>query len=388
MPAFKKRKVSHGKKDLPADQKKAQDEAKVKTPKTFKELGVIPQLCKACDALGYKAPTAIQADSRKITAFALPILQALMDKPQPLLGLVLTSTREPAYQSSEVFEALDSKVSVRTVVLVEGLDMVPQSIAIGKRPHMVIATPGRLLDHFENTKSFSLRTLKYLVMGEADRLLNMDFGPIINETPKRASLNNPLRVSVSSDKYQTVATLLQYYQFIPHKHKDLYLIWLLNEHVEQSSSGFGAIALHGQLSQSARLGALGKFRVASRGLDMPYIDLVLCYDLSDDSKIHVHRIRRTARAGKSGKAVSFVTQYDVEVWLRVEKALDKKLPEYKVEKKEVQILSDRVSEAQRQAITELKDMDKKKGGKGSSLTARKPRYGGKRGRDHMDQEEG
>lgn len=365
-----------------------------------------------------------------------------MDKPQPFFGLVLAPTRELAYQISEAFDALGSTISVRTVVLVGGMDMVPQSIAIGKRPHIIVATPGRLLDHLENTKGFSLRTMKYLVMDEADRLLDMDFGPIIDKILKvlprerrtflfsatmsskveglqRASLTNPLRVSVSSNKYQTVATLLQYYLFIPHKHKDVHLIWLLNEHVGQSviiftrtvhetmrltflsrALGFGAIALHGQLSQSARLGALGKFRsrsrdiliatdVAARGLDIPSVDLVLNYDLAADSKTHVHRIGRTARAGKSGKAISLVTQYDVEVWLRIEKALDRKLPEYKVEKEEVLILTDRVSEAQRQAIAQCKEMDEKKaGGRGSGPRGKRFGNGGKRGRDNMDQEEG
>ncbi|OKL63453.1 ATP-dependent rRNA helicase rrp3 [Talaromyces atroroseus] len=445
MPALKKRKISHEKlveKDEVSDDASSSSEDvspsqnENTAPKTFKDLGLIPQLCEACDALGYKAPTAIQLESiplalqnrdliglaetgsGKTAAFALPILQALMDKPQPFFGLVLAPTRELAYQISEAFEALGSVISVRTVVLVGGMDMVSQSIAIGKRPHIIVATPGRLLDHLENTKGFSLRTLKYLVMDEADRLLDMDFGPLITKILKvlprerrtflfsatmsskveglqRASLSNPLRVSVSSNKYQTVATLLQYYLFIPHKHKDVHLIWLLNEHVGQSviiftrtvhetmrltilsrALGFGAIALHGQLSQSARLGALGKFRarsrdilistdVAARGLDIPSVDLVLNYDLAADSKTHIHRIGRTARAGKSGKAISLVSQYDVEVWLRIEKALDRKLPEYKVEKEEVMILSERVGEAQRQAIAELKELDEKKNGRGS-----------------------
>jgi ATP-dependent RNA helicase DDX47/RRP3 len=382
-----------------------------------------------------------ETGSGKTAAFALPILQALMDKPQPFFGLVLAPTRELAYQISEAFEALGSIISVRSVVLVGGMDMVSQSIAIGKRPHIIVATPGRLLDHLENTKGFSLRTLKYLVMDEADRLLDMDFGPLITKILKvlprerrtflfsatmsskieglqRASLSNPLRVSVSSNKYQTVATLLQYYLFIPHKHKDVHLIWLLNEHVGQTSIifartvhevmrlsfltrslGFGAIALHGQLSQSSRLGALSRFRtksreiliatdVAARGLDIPSVDLVLNYDLAADSKTHVHRIGRTARAGKSGKAISLVSQYDVEVWLRIEKALDQKLPEYKVEKEEVLILSERVGEAQRQSIAQMKELDEKKNGKGLGMRGKRVGKGGKRGRDNMDQEEG
>lgn len=359
-----------------------------------------------------------------------------MNKPQSLFGLVLAPTRELAYQISQSFENLGSTIGVRCAVIVGGMGMVEQAIALGKKPHIVVATPGRLLDHLENTKGFSLRTLKYLVMDEADRLLDMDFGPILDkilkvlprerrtylfsatmsskvESLQRASLSNPLRVSVSSNKYQTVSTLLQSYLFIPHKHKDIYLVYLLNEFAGQSAIifmrtvhetqriafllralGFGAIPLHGQLSQSARLGALGKFRsrsrdilvatdVAARGLDIPSVDVVLNFDLPTDSKTYIHRVGRTARAGKSGVAISFVTQYDVEIWMRVEAALGKKLKEYDVPKDEVMVLAERVGEAQRQAIMEMKNFDEKRGSKGKNKFGK-----GKRSKDEMDQEEG
>lgn len=359
-----------------------------------------------------------------------------MDKPQSFFGLVLAPTRELAYQTTEAFEALGSVIAVRCATIVGGMDMVSQSIALGKKPHIIVATPGRLLDHLENTKGFSLRSLKYLVMDEADRLLDMDFGPLLDkilkvlprerrtylfsatmsskvESLQRASLSNPLRVSVSSSKYQTVSTLIQSYLFRPHKHKDIYLVYLLNEfagqpaivftrtvHEAQRISfllrglGFGAIPLHGQLSQSARLGALGKFRarsrdilvatdVAARGLDIPSVDAVINYDLPTDSKTYIHRVGRTARAGKSGVAISLVSQYDLEVWQRIEGALGKRLKEYDVEKDEAMVLAERVGEAQPQAIMAMKDFEEKKGSRGSK------RFGkGKRSRDEMDQEEG
>ncbi|SLM39747.1 atp-dependent rrna helicase rrp3 [Lasallia pustulata] len=436
-------------------------EATEDSPKSFQDLGVIDSLCEACTALGYRAPTPIQREaiplalqgrdliglaetgSGKTAAFALPILQALMDKPQPLFGLVMAPTRELAYQISQAFEALGSLISVRCAVIVGGMDMVPQAIALGKKPHLIVATPGRLLDHLENTKGFSLRGLKYLVMDEADRLLDLDFGPILDkilkvlpkerrtylfsatmtskvESLQRASLSNPLRVSISTSKYQTVSTLLQSYLFFPHKDKDLYLVYLLNEFAGQSaivftrtvnetqrlaillrSLGFGAIPLHGQLSQSARLGALGKFRagsreilvatdVAARGLDVPSVDVVLNFDLPPDSKTYIHRVGRTARAGKSGHAISFVTQYDVEIFQRIEAALGKQLKEYPTAKEEVMVLGERVSEAQRVAIREMKDLHEKRGTKGATLRGRKPGVGkgGRKGRDEMDREEG
>jgi ATP-dependent RNA helicase DDX47/RRP3 len=410
--------------------------------------------------LGYKAPTPIQAQSipialqgrdiiglaetgsGKTAAFALPILQALLDKPQPLFGLVLAPTRELAYQISQAFEALGSLISVRCAVIVGGMDMVPQAIALGKKPHIVVATPGRLLDHLENTKGFSLRSLKYLVMDEADRLLDLDFGPILDkilkvlprerhtylfsatmsskiESLQRASLKDPVRVSISANKYQTVSTLLQNYIFIPLANKDTYLVYLMNEFNGRSaiiftrtvnetqriaillrSLGFGAIPLHGQLSQSSRLGALNKFRagsrkilvatdVAARGLDIPSVDVVLNYDLPPDSKTYVHRVGRTARAGKSGHAISLVTQYDVEIFKRTEAALKMTLKEYETEKDEVMVFKPRVEEAQRHARNEMKNLHEDRGNKGSVLKGRRPKDGGKkRGRDDMDREEG
>ncbi|KAL8873350.1 MAG: hypothetical protein Q9174_001170 [Haloplaca sp. 1 TL-2023] len=449
---------------------------------TFHDLGIIDQLCDACNALGYKAPTPIQKEaiplalqqrdliglaetgSGKTAAYALPILQALMEKPQNLFSLVMAPTRELAYQISQAFEALGSLINVKSCVIVGGMDMVSQAIALGKKPHVVVATPGRLLDHLENTKGFSLRTLKYLVMDEADRLLDLDFGDIIDkilkgirapqsiplivpgaltlflvlprerrtylfsatmtskvESLQRASLANPLRVSISTNKYQTVATLLQNYLFLPHKDKDLYLVYLLTRFAAQSiivftrtvneaqrlallvrSLNMKAIPLHGQLSQSARLGALGKFRagesvniliatdVAARGLDIPSVDVVINFDLPPDSKTYIHRVGRTARAGKSGKALSLITQYDVEIWQRIENALGKKLDEYQTQKDEIMVFGETVNEAQREAIRKMKDLHEKRGTPGATLKGR--RYGTgrgpRKGRDEMDREEG
>ncbi|KAL8631933.1 hypothetical protein Q9189_002309 [Teloschistes chrysophthalmus] len=406
----------------------------------FCDLGIIEPLCDACSALGYKTPTPIQKQaiplalqgrdliglaetgSGKTAAYALPILQALMDKPQNLFSLVMAPTRELAYQISQAFEALGSLINVRSCVIVGGMDMVPQAIALGKKPHVVVATPGRLLDHLENTRGFSLRGLKYLVMDEADRLLDLDFGDIIDKILKGSACHiSPLRVSISTNKYQTVSTLLQNYLFLPHKDKDLYLVYLLTRFTAQSiivftrtvneaqrlallarSLNMKAIPLHGQLSQTARLGALGKFRagesvniliatdVAARGLDIPSVDVVINFDLPPDSKTYIHRVGRTARAGKSGKALSLVTQYDVEIWQRIENSLGKKLGEYETEKDEVMVFGETVNEAQREAIRKMKDLHEKRGTPGATLRGRKP-GGGKgrrKGRDEMDRDEG
>ncbi|KAK3378865.1 P-loop containing nucleoside triphosphate hydrolase protein [Lasiosphaeria ovina] len=429
-------------------------------PATFKDLGIVDSLCEACHRLGYKKPTPIQEQSiplalqdrdiigiaetgsGKTVAFALPILQALLEKPQAMFALVLAPTRELAAQIAQAFEALGSLISLRCALILGGMDMVQQAIALGKKPHVIVATPGRLLDHLEKTKGFSLRNLRYLVMDEADRLLDMDFGPILEkvlkflprerrtflfsatmsnkvESLQRASLKDPLKVSISSSKYATVSTLVQNYIFIPHKHKDTYLVYLCNEFTGKTiiiftrtvletqriaillrTLGMGAIPLHGGLSQSARLGALNKFRagsreilvatdVAARGLDIPNVDCVLNFDLPGDSKTYVHRVGRTARAGKSGKALSIVTQYDLETWLRIETALGTKLPEYPHEKDEVMVFKGRVEEAQLHARNEMKLLIEDRGNRGSTLRGhrkRGPPTGA--GRDHMDAEEG
>jgi ATP-dependent RNA helicase DDX47/RRP3 len=228
-------------------------------------------------------------------------------------------------------------------------------------------------------------------------------------------------VSISSSSYQTVKNLKQRYIFIPHKFKDVYLVYLLNSFAGQTcilftrtinetqrlafllrALGRSAIPLHGQMNQSARLGALNKFRagskeilvatdVAARGLDIPSVDLVVNFDLPPDSKTYVHRVGRTARAGKSGVAISIVTQYDVEIIQRIEKALGKKLEEYGTERDEVMVFAERVNEAARIAGVEMRRMHEKersgKGGKGKGIAGGRGKKGFSK-REGMDAEEG
>ncbi|XP_011312000.1 probable ATP-dependent RNA helicase DDX47 [Fopius arisanus] len=401
---------------------------------TWKDLGIVDSLCQACQELKWKAPTKIQREaipqtlqgkdviglaetgSGKTAAFALPILQALLENPQRYFALILTPTRELAFQIAEQFEALGSSIGVKCAVIVGGMDMMSQSLILAKKPHILIATPGRLVDHLENTKGFNLRSLKFLVMDEADRILNMDFevevDKILRVIPRerrtllfsatmtkkvqklqRASLRNPVKVEVST-KYQTVDKLQQYYIFIPTKFKDVYLVHILNELAGNSfmifcgtcnntvrtalllrNLGFMAVPLHGQMTQNKRLAALTKFKaknrsilistdVASRGLDIPHVDVVINFDIPTHSKDYIHRVGRTARAGRSGRSITFVTQYDVELYQRIEQLISKTLPLYNTEEEEVMLLQERVAEAQRIVKMEMKDMeDAKKSGK-------------------------
>ena len=398
---------------------------------TFASLGVCKELCRACEAVNWTKPSKIQREvlpvalsgrdiiglaetgSGKTGAFALPVLQSLLDRPSRLFALIITPTRELAKQIADQFKALGSSFDLKTSVLIGGnvQDRTTEAMSLAKKPHVLVATPGRLLDHLENTKGFNLRSLKYLILDEADRLLDLNFeeqiDKILKEIPKerhtylfsatmtskvqklqRASVVDPVRIEVST-KYQTVDKLQQMYLFIPHKFKDTYLVHILNDKAGNSfivfcstcvgaeritrmlrNLGMSAVSLHGQMNQCKRLGALNKFRakqrtilvatdVAARGLDIPHVDFVLNYDLPNHSKDYIHRVGRTARAGRSGCSVSFVTQYDVELYQRIEHLIEKKLPLYETVEEEVMLLHERVCEAQRIAKTEVADNDRK-----------------------------
>merc|ERR1712151_704995 len=215
-----------------------------------------------CQLIKWTAPSGIQKEtipwalqgrdiiglavtgSGKTAAFALPIVQRLLDNPQRFYAVALSPTRELCVQIGEQFEAIGSGIKLQTAVIVGGLDMVTQAMALAKRPHVVVATPGRLVDHLENTKGFHLKTVRYLVMDEADRLLSMDFDEaldkILEVVPRerntflfsatmtskvsklqRASLRRPVKVEVST-KHDTAKTLVQSYMFLPYKFKFTY----------------------------------------------------------------------------------------------------------------------------------------------------------------------
>lgn len=412
---------------------------------TFRDLGVIDILCDACEDLGFLKPTPIQEQSipyalagkdvmgfastgsGKTAAFAIPILQELYEKPSKLFACVLSPTRELAHQTARQFSALGGSMGVKVAVVIGGEDHMQQAVSLSKKPHIVVATPGRLLDHLEKTKGFSLKYLKYLVLDEADRLLDMDFKEpikkIVQTLPKdrhtylfsatpskdvdelqRQSLKNPVKVQIS-EKITTVDTLLEYYYFLPLKHKDATLVYLLNElagksvivFVNTKDDGtrlpimlemlnFSVTPINGNMTQQARLGALNKFRagskniliatnVAARGLDIPQVDVVINYSVPDNAAEYVHRVGRTARAGRSGKAITMVAQYDVGRYTNIEKEVhpNKPLKEYPIDKEGVMLLSGSIDEAQRQAKIQM-----------AEIHNRQNRRGKKRKRDDQD----
>jgi len=157
--------------------------------------------------------------------------------------------------------------------------------------------------------------------------------------------------------------------------------------------GFAAVPIHGDMSQSQRLGALGKFKsgsrkvlvatdIASRGLDIPSVDVVINYDVPQHSKDYIHRVGRTARAGRSGKSITLVTQYDVELVQRIEAVTKKKMELFETEAEDIATLKERVEEAGRAAKAEMNDANADGKGKGGK---RKRENGG--GRDDRDRDD-
>ncbi|OAY30166.1 DEAD-box ATP-dependent RNA helicase 36 [Manihot esculenta] len=404
------------------------------TPSTtatlFSDLGLAEWVVQTCKELGMKRPTPVQAHcipkilaghdvlglaqtgSGKTAAFALPILHRLAQDPYGIFALVVTPTRELAYQLAEQFRALGSCLHLRCAVVVGGMDMLTQAKTLMGRPHIVIATPGRvkvLLEENPDIPAVFSRT-KFLVLDEADRVLDVGFEEELRAVfqclPKQRQTllfsatmtsNLEMLLELSANKayfyeayegFKTVDTLKQQYVFIPKNVKEVYLVHLLSKMEDmgiRSAMIFvstcrtchllsllleeldqEAAALHSFKSQSLRLSAVHRFKsgqasvlvatdVASRGLDIPTVDLVINYDIPRYPRDYVHRVGRTARAGRGGLAVSFVTENDVDLIHEIEAVIGKQLEEFECKEKDV--LSDitRIYKAKRVATMKMMD---------------------------------
>eukprot|EP00298_Acanthocystis_sp_HF-20_P000112 c10135_g1_i1.p1 GENE.c10135_g1_i1~~c10135_g1_i1.p1 ORF type:complete len:246 (-),score=102.13 c10135_g1_i1:14-751(-) len=206
---------------------------------------------------------------------------------------------------------------------------------------------------------------------------------------QRASAKNPLKVE-ASQKYQTPKTLKQNYIFFPASDKDCYLTHILNLYAEKTSLvfvdtcagamrlaillktiGFSCTSLHANMTQEKRFHSLEKFKsrkcqvlvatdVASRGLDIPNVDLVINYDVPFTPKDYIHRVGRSARAGKNGQAITFLSQFDIEAFQKIEEATGQKQEAFPVDEADVKVLLGRVMEAERSTNLKLKEMKAEK----------------------------
>jgi len=364
--------------------------------------GMLEKLERKKDVLGVSG-----TGTGKTMAYALPILHHLLRADKYFYALVLLPTRELSQQVHSVFTEVGKSISLRTSLLIGGADLVLQGKSLAARPHIIIGTPGRVLYHLKNTKGIFLDSFRYLVLDECDRLLDGDFEGEVKEIletvgPNRNTLlftatvtkrvaalkekilNSPVVLESESSEGVPEA-LVQNYMYIPHRYKEAYLYELLRkigttkalvfvatcvtaEKIERilKKLGESVCTIHGNKPQVERTQVIDQFRrgnrniliatdVASRGIDIPDIKMIVNYDIPEYSKDYVHRVGRTARAGKSGIAINFVTQYDVETFQKMEARIGVRMKEYAVEKSAIESLMDTVADAKREAEAEMRE---------------------------------
>lgn len=367
----------------------------------FSELALAEPLARAVAGMGYTAMTPIQAQAipvvlqgrdvmgaaqtgtGKTAAFSLPLLQRLLKHENvstsparhPVRALVLLPTRELADQVAEQIRLYAQHTQLRSTVVFGGMDMKPQTAELKKGVEVLVATPGRLLDHIE-AKNCVLNQVEYVVLDEADRMLDIGFLPdlqrILSHLPKQRTtllfsatfspeikrlassyLQNPVTIEVARSN-ETASTVEQRFYRVDDEDKRHAVKRLLKERgIGQAfvfvnsklgcarlarsleREGLNTTALHGDKSQDERLKALEAFKsgavnllvctdVAARGLDIKDVPAVFNFDIPFNAEDYVHRIGRTGRAGASGLAVSFVTGRDSKLLADIEKLIGKK----------------------------------------------------------------
>ena len=359
----------------------------------FAELGISPSILNQLQKLGFNKPTPIQhqaipiaitgqdlmgiaqTGTGKTLAFGIPMIQRLYGNKGT--GLILLPTRELAAQVDQSLKTLGQAFGLRTAILIGGTPPGPQIKALAKRPHIIIATPGRLIDHLEQ-KKVVLNTVKILVLDEADRMLDMGFEPQIRKilttipsaqrqtmlfsatmpakitTIAKNYMRSPLRVEVAPAG-TTVKNIEQEMFIIPKDKKLSLLNELLSEYRNRilifsrtkhgarkitraiQLMGHKAAEIHSNRSLVQRTKALKDFKsgsirilvatdIASRGIDVQDIEAVINFDLPDNSEDYVHRIGRTGRAGKNGKAISFAVPEQKRDIIAIERLVRTRLP--------------------------------------------------------------
>ena len=374
---------------------------------TFADLSLDPRVLQAVTESGYTTPTPIQAQAiphalegrdvlgiaqtgtGKTGAFVLPMVTHLSKgraRARMPRSLVLAPTRELAAQVSEQFEKYSAHVKLTMALLIGGVSFKDQDKLIDRGVDVLIATPGRLLDHFERGK-LMLTGVQIMVVDEADRMLDMGFIPDIERIFKlvpftrqtlffsatmapeitritQEFLHNPVRVEVSRQA-TTSETIDQFVRHVKPRRKD----WAdkdkrmaLRELIDGEGAsltngiifcnrkrdvdvvakslkrhGYDAQAMHGDLDQKLRMRILQAFRdgelklliasdVAARGLDIPNVSHIFNFDVPIHSEDYVHRIGRTGRAGRAGKSITLCLPHEIKYLERIEELVDKKVP--------------------------------------------------------------
>ncbi len=369
---------------------------------SFDELGLQAELLKAIKTKGYTAPTPIQTKvipailkgqdvlaraqtgTGKTDAFALPIVELLSRsniKVKHPRTLILAPTRELALQVGESIKAYGRRVSIRCTVVYGGVNIAPQVDRLRRGVHILVATPGRLLDLAEH-RGLNLSQIEFLVFDEADRMLDLGFNNEISQilelvpedrrtmlfsatyTPQirnlaQIMLRDPENIEVAPEK-KAADDIIQKVHLVDQSDKRALLIHLINQERWTKAlvfvrtkhgankltrklveKGISAAALHGNKSQSFRTRTLKEFKnneikilvatdVAARGLDITNLPHVVNYDLPSVPEDYIHRIGRTGRAGVSGISISLVNHNEKASLKAIEKLLNRKIPREEV----------------------------------------------------------
>jgi ATP-dependent RNA helicase RhlE len=364
----------------------------MQTIQNFNGLSIVPKMLGILEQLKYTKPTPIQHKSIPVTitgkdivgiaqtgtgktlAYGIPMIQRLSQNYGR--SLILVPTRELALQVDEHLRMIAKKFNLRTIVLIGGEPINKQLRFLGMKPQIIIATPGRMIDHLTR-HSVNLRDVNILVLDEADRMFDMGFSPqiheILRQTPKQrqtmlfsATMNPdvmkiaskhmelPIRIEVAPSgtapeeiKHEMIVLKNEHKQTQLNKilldHQGSILIFARTKHgvknlcrkIRQTDRRVAEI--HSDRTLSQRREAMDGFRsgryrilvatdIASRGIDVNGIELVLNYDLPDNLDDYVHRIGRTGRAGKAGRAISFALQSQVGDIIKIEQIINQEIP--------------------------------------------------------------
>ncbi|OHE98681.1 hypothetical protein CORC01_05947 [Colletotrichum orchidophilum] len=394
------------------------------TASSFQAMSLSRPLLRGLAAVGFSKPTPIQAKtvpialmgkdvvggavtgSGKTAAFVVPILERLLYRPKKVPTsrvVILTPTRELAIQCHAVATKLAAYTDIKFTLAVGGLSLKAQEVELRLRPDVIIATPGRFIDHMRNSASFNVDTVEILVLDEADRMLEDGFADELNEIlttlPKsrqtmlfsatmtssvdrlvRVGMNKPARVMVDSQKNKTVTTLVQeFVRLRPGREEKRmgYLVHICKTmHTERviiffrqkkdahrariifGLFGLSCAELHGSMNQAQRIASVENFRdgkvnyllatdLASRGLDIKGVDTVINYEAPQNIEIYVHRVGRTARAGRTGVAITLAAEPDrkvVKAAVKAGKAQGAKIMSRVIEPTEADKWQDQVDE--------------------------------------------
>lgn len=361
---------------------------------TFYELNINPDLVRATASMGFEEATQIQelaipialagkdligqaqTGTGKTAAFGIPMLEAIVPEKGSIQGLVITPTRELAVQVAEELNTLGQYRRIKALPIYGGQDIERQIRALKNKPQIIVATPGRLMDHMRR-KLIHLQQLKVVVLDEADEMLNMGFREdielILAEVPAvrqtmlfsatmpqpildlaRRFMNDPELIQIKT-KEVTVSNTEQYYYQVPEKDKFDALCRLLDLHSPEASiifartkrrvdeildalvkRGYSAEAIHGDLTQARRDSVMHNFKkgstellvatdVAARGLDIGSVTHIYNFDIPQDPESYVHRIGRTGRIGRSGLAATLVLPRELDHLELIERAIKRKI---------------------------------------------------------------